>query len=69
MDELTFYMTYRTLKTDGYILSPEQVSNLLEDKNLSVTQLNQVEQLYNKNYTSVFNYLKSLTQLSEIKIE
>tara|TARA_B110000208_G_C11796328_1_gene439757 strand:- start:1690 stop:1899 length:210 start_codon:yes stop_codon:yes gene_type:complete len=69
MDDFNFFLTYRTFKSNGDILSPEQVSNLLEDKNLSVIQLNQVEQLYNKNYTSVFNYLKSLTQLSEIKIE
>ena len=69
MDDLTFFITYRTLKVDGYILSPPQVVNLLEDKNLSINQLNQIEQLYNKTYTTTFDYLKSINKLNEIKIE
>ena len=69
MDNLTFYMTYHSIRKDGYILSPQQLINLLEDKDLTTNQLNQIEQLYNKNYTSCFDYLKSLNKLKEIKID
>jgi len=54
---------------NGDILSPGQVINILENKELTIDQLDRIQSLYNKNYNSAFDYLKSLYQLSEIKIE
>jgi len=69
MNDFNFFLTYRTFKMNGDILSPGQVINILENKELTIDQLDRIQSLYNKNYNSAFDYLKSLYQLSEIKIE
>ena len=69
MDILTFHLTYNTFKKHGNILSPTQVINLLENKNLSYEQLCKIEELYNKNYSFSFNYLKSMQSMRKIKID
>ena len=69
MDILTFHLTYNTFKKYGNILSPTQVINLLENKNLSYEQLCKIEELYNKNYSFSFDYLKSMQSMRKIKID
>lgn len=69
MDDFNFFLTYRTFKSNGDILSPSQVINLLENKELSFVQLETIQSLYNNNYNSAFDYLKSLYKLKIIKIE
>ena len=69
MDDFNFFLTYRTFKSNGDILSPSQVINLLENKELSFVQIEIIQSLYNNNYNSAFDYLKSLYKLRKIKIE
>ena len=69
MDDFNFFLTYRTFKSNGDILSPSQVINLLENKELSFVQLETIQSLYNNNYNFAFDYLKSLYKLKKIKIE